>query len=457
VTVEFIDSETTEKAASTSHAMAAPSAGEDDVLVANFVCDGSLPTITPPTDWVQIASPGTVNPGHWMGYYVLTGASSSTYTWGLSASRNATCTILALSGVDLSTPLDVAASSTESAAGQSSVTVTGITPVTNDNMLIAGFGGNSGATGSKFTVSGSWTELPEGDGSNTGKAQATYYLAQATAAATGDVTANFSGSARLTGVLAAFRPASTGPPTVSGTQARVSINENFNGSTTIGINNNFFVGGNFTTSNSQFTSVSLDGGTIAAGQASVRSAPGCKIDTDTGGGTTQAEIAISSSSYVVVRTYVRFQAGAYAPASNYAFLSAFGSSNNRAQIQLTTGGNIRIRNNFTQVDIASLTVSQGEWYRLEWELDYTNNIQSMLLFADVDLHNDPVGFTEQLYGTFNTGAVDAFKFGFIGNPDQTATMVFDNIGISYEGYPGPTYGTFNGPGVSCTDDQVSTT
>lgn len=237
----------------------------------------------------------------------------------------------------------------------------------------------------------------------------------------------------------------------------VILSDHFNGDAGgIGLNNTLAPSTTITTSNSWWTAIALNSGTIASATASIRSNQSCRFDTNTGGSVTTADRTITSSSYVVLGSYFRWNSGSTGPTSNFTVVSAIGGGTNRAQIQITTGGLLRIRNNVTQVAISGTALTTNDWYRLEWELNYTGTTQTLRIFVGNDIHNDPAGYTEQLSGTFNTAAIDTFRCGFVSNPGNTAGMNMDEPMISYAGYVGPSFGGFNGAGVASNEENVNT-
>jgi hypothetical protein len=133
--------------ATTLHTVTKPSGtASGDVLIAAIAFNGSPGTLTLPSGWVQIAASIAITNPKVYGWYLIAGGSEpADYTWTSTTTITSGCGISRYSGVDTSTVLDAAGVATSGAiaAGGS---LTGVTTVTNNAMVIAAMGVNSGST-----------------------------------------------------------------------------------------------------------------------------------------------------------------------------------------------------------------------------------------------------------------------------------------------------------------------
>jgi hypothetical protein len=164
--------------------------------------------------WTQIGSTGTTTDAANMYYKIAVGnEGGTTFNITVLAGR-ATVSIARYSGVDLVTPIDVAASTANGTTG-SSLNVTGITTTKNGCMLVSTFSGNS-AQSLSYTQPTSFTleaRNTNGSGAAIGKAMAYADLLQGAAGATGTLTWSWSPSSGLDMriILGALRPATSIP------------------------------------------------------------------------------------------------------------------------------------------------------------------------------------------------------------------------------------------------------
>jgi hypothetical protein len=182
---------------------------DGDVIWADITV-GAPSGISHPAGWVQAAATGAAGGViKWAAYHVVTNAAGepATYTWtGLTAGR-ITVVAQAYSGVDNTTPIDVAASTATATSGATLDAPT-ITTVTAEAMLVSGGGQDSSAAGTLVTPPGSMNLVGRWTFS-VGKAGADADEKLSAAGATGVRTWTFD-SAVLGHVvyLAALRPAS---------------------------------------------------------------------------------------------------------------------------------------------------------------------------------------------------------------------------------------------------------
>lgn len=177
---------------------------DGDVLIMQYVLEGSSPSATAPAGWTVIDDK-TINAyGVYYRTWVMRRVASSdgaSYTWTHSSAYSS-ATIAAYSGVDGTTPLDVAPSynsGTGTSASASSITT--VTAGTMKVVLRTSWDGNA------ISPTSGWTERADGP---------VYYvqeLVQAAAGATGSVTldsGNYGGVSPWGAWLIALRPASGG-------------------------------------------------------------------------------------------------------------------------------------------------------------------------------------------------------------------------------------------------------
>jgi hypothetical protein len=245
--------------------------------------------------------------------------------------------------------------------------------------------------------------------------------------------------------------------------AAIWASEHFNGDTNGGGYNNTAVAlDDITTTNSWFSSVNTGGGvtTLQFANASARGSHSAKYECAVGGSANPfADIDFTgTSAYVVWEAYYRFSADALAPTANYQITQARDGATNRCHIQITQPTPyLRIRNGNTAVDTGTYALTNGDWYRIAYEIDITNSTQNLYLYADNDLHNDPTGYTELLTGTYNQGQISYFRTGFVTTPGLQCSFNIDEPVISFEGLVGPSYGAFNGAGVPGVAENIAYT
>ncbi|MBK8188816.1 MAG: hypothetical protein IPK79_00015 [Vampirovibrionales bacterium] len=193
---------------------------ENDVLVA--VVTWWANTLTPPSGWTQIGTTqswshpdGTV---YARAYYRVAGASEpSSYAWGLSATNDIACTIVAYSNVDTTDPISASGAQTQTSA---SMTAPGVDAATTADMLIfLGAVGDDNAGSRTATPPSGMTELADTTSGTTWiKSYAAQQLLTASGA-TGTRTATLSASARNAGFLVSLRPTGT-----AGGDTEVTVN-----------------------------------------------------------------------------------------------------------------------------------------------------------------------------------------------------------------------------------------
>lgn len=200
-------------AASLTQTVNAPSGiVSGNVLVCSISFNGAPGTVTSPTDWVQVAyEAGASNPRIGLYRKIAAAGEPSTYSWTLTTSVACGMVIARYSNVDNTTPGDVTAVASFSAAAVSAFNLTGVTIQTAGAMLIACMGVNSATTviteastlvTEVAEVGGKRCELDDG--------------VQASAGATGTVNYTFGASRACAGIVWALRP-------VSGTQFTQSV------------------------------------------------------------------------------------------------------------------------------------------------------------------------------------------------------------------------------------------
>jgi PKD repeat protein len=183
------------------------SASAGDVLVAAFTVD-NRPTVTAPDGWSPIVTALQPDSGaEAFAYYhvVAAGESAGSYSWALSAAQKWGGGITAYRGVDASHPLDITSPATkiDGTGTATSITLSGVTTVTNGAMLIAGLGAD-GATATTAPPSG-WTEAFDSIG---GKMSEHAYMPQSAAGPSGSATWTISSGRAMAVWMTALRPAS---------------------------------------------------------------------------------------------------------------------------------------------------------------------------------------------------------------------------------------------------------
>ena len=216
---------TTGTATGTSLTVAKPTGvAAGDIMIVNIAQLGNNTTDPVLAGWTVIdgasLAGGTARLGAVLSK-VATGAEGASYTFTLgSGTTSATGAIVAFSGVDGTTPFDVASGTISvSAIGTTAVTATSKTTVTaNDAIIMFGMAAASSPTWSGWTTTspGALTELYDArEGANTTVGAA--WALKATAGATGAGSATLSTAERNGGILIALRRAAVTPVLSAGT------------------------------------------------------------------------------------------------------------------------------------------------------------------------------------------------------------------------------------------------
>lgn len=210
---------------STSLVVNVPAGVADNDVLVTFLGIGSA-GLTPPSGWNLIGqATGQSVISSYVYYHIVTSAAGepASYTWSGWTAARSTAEGARYSGVDNTTPIDVAASSLSNAAGATTLVLPSITTVTDGAMLVS-CGGQDSATGTD-TIPGTMSRVSDstGTGKRFGSADETF----ATHGATGTRTWTFNSSTLAhSGVLGALRPAAAAGPVLSppylGAQARLS-------------------------------------------------------------------------------------------------------------------------------------------------------------------------------------------------------------------------------------------
>lgn len=173
-----------------------------DVLVACVALNGGTVTGAP-AGWSQIAAVTSIANPHVYGYYKVAGASEPAATWTLSATVANGGGIARYSGVNNASPLDTASVTGSSATEVTAATVSGLTTVNPNAMIVGCVGINSSATtvtiappsgmGEAWDIGGKRNELAD--------------ALQSTAGPSGAKTWTMSSGRAFGAWLAALRPA----------------------------------------------------------------------------------------------------------------------------------------------------------------------------------------------------------------------------------------------------------
>jgi hypothetical protein len=189
----------------TSLVIPAPSGVQaGDVMIACIAARGN-PNLTAPAGWtlVRLDMNGfTLRQGiYWK---VATASEPASYTWVLSNAQAASGGIIAYSGVNTSNPIDVSSAAISSVTG-TAATAPSITTTVNGAMVIGFFGA---ARNSPINPPSGMTERFDAVSNGGTYPQATEGadLLQATAGATGDKTATWTGTSHWIGQQVALRP-----------------------------------------------------------------------------------------------------------------------------------------------------------------------------------------------------------------------------------------------------------
>lgn len=178
-----------------------------DVTVALFVLGGSAAQFTGPSGWTQLVAPVAIasNTETMAVYYRVSPPSAPSASTSGAAGR-CTCIVQSYTAVDTTTPVDVAASSTNNGSS-TSVVEAGVTTVTAGARVIGGMFGDTASR--TVTIPAALTLDAAYAASSTGRMAALASVNQGSAGATGTLTWTWSPSATVTAVAwtAALRPA----------------------------------------------------------------------------------------------------------------------------------------------------------------------------------------------------------------------------------------------------------
>lgn len=203
-----LESSASDNANATTVTVAKPSGtASGDLLVAiwGIRASKSSANLTLPSGFSETVIEGGQNPTLQISYKVAGGSEPANYTFTSNTSANQGCILARFSGVDTSSPSD-ATGSANTGSGQTA-TASGVTTGTNGAVLIAGYVLN--LTGSSYSIdtTSSMTQIQEIEGTVMLDG---FYLAQATAGASGDKTASIeSAGANWAACLWAVKPAAT--------------------------------------------------------------------------------------------------------------------------------------------------------------------------------------------------------------------------------------------------------
>ena len=212
MTIAHVATATTTSDGASSMAATIPAGSVGDVIVAIIHTrrTAGIVTITAPGAYTQVSG-GLVNRGSIRtGIYTRVATGSDAGTWSFSAACGAVAVVSRYSGVDNTTPVDVAAGTTN--GNGSTATLPTRTTVTNGALLVGGVGWN-GAVAS-LAPPGTMTERGDADGvfaSNDLEANlADQIIAVAGATGTRAFTGAYSDD--YTGLIFALRPAADAGP-----------------------------------------------------------------------------------------------------------------------------------------------------------------------------------------------------------------------------------------------------
>lgn len=208
---------TTANGGATSVALSKPSgvaAGE--IEIATLSTQGSA-TITPPSGWTQIISSQVGTSLHQASFWHVAGSSEGTTTWSLSPSIQAAGGIIAYSGVDTTSIVDVAAASTGTSG--TSATVPSVTTTYASDLVIGV--GSFNNQGSLSAPSGTTSRWNAHVGTTNGPTVLGEDLTQASAGATpaSAITDNTSATAWVGQAIALKAASATGVLSVSTSDA----------------------------------------------------------------------------------------------------------------------------------------------------------------------------------------------------------------------------------------------
>ncbi len=181
---------------------------QGDIMIAYVSVRGGV-SISTPSGWTAIANTNTVATTDVRGaaFYKFAGASEAgPYTFSLGGSQKAAVVIVAYSGVDTSTPIDVSSGAGVTTAS-TTLTTPDVTTTVDNAMVVAMFGVTYGTT---LTASGSYTirgQVQSSTGNSATKNTAGIEdRVLATAGSTGTTGATSGNSATYTSAIVALKP-----------------------------------------------------------------------------------------------------------------------------------------------------------------------------------------------------------------------------------------------------------
>lgn len=405
----------------------APDAGKNDYLLAIFGIDGPLPSITVPTGWTEIAQPGTINPGLWVGYKLLSGASASTYTWSLTdTARPWSGTIIKVVGADQTNFLDTNVSTLEG-TGSTTLVLPSITTVTAGTLLVAAYAANAAGNGTRWTPPSGYTEIYD---SPSGKSSGVNIREWSSSGSTGTVTGTYSGSPRLVGALLAIRPA---------TSIVYSIEEEFEGAT---------AGTNLSTSNTIFGNLSASGTATFVNDPRPAYGSTCAKFVTTGTNYQGREYTLlpgpTNGGAAITDLYARFYVRSDSNPSGVNKLilieaSVANGSGNIGAVRQNTSGQIQMVDGPSTNSTASThVVDSTGWTRIEWRLNPGTNTQTLRMWWGDDLHNPSTSATNYETISHTAGVTTDMEVWGVGNYNNvTATTYFDAVKLSSGAWIGP--------------------
>lgn len=194
-------------------------ATQGDVLVVDIITSGATVSAVP-SGWTQITNVQTGLTARLFSYWHAIGASDpGPWSFTLSASGSYSHICACYSGVDTTTPLDVAATTVGSNTAGTSIVVPAVSPTHTNTMLHSGVG--EGATNRTITNPTGMTSITE---VTSGRRQEAAWQAIAATGSTGTRTWTFSGTAVYNAYMVPLRaataiPATFSAPTATGTGA----------------------------------------------------------------------------------------------------------------------------------------------------------------------------------------------------------------------------------------------
>ncbi|OYW84522.1 hypothetical protein B7Z17_03955, partial [Candidatus Saccharibacteria bacterium 32-49-10] len=212
-TISYRNSSSAGNAGATTVGIAMPTGVvQNDVMVAAITFQGGTGvTVTPPTGWNLVQrQDSTTTLGQALYWKLAAAGESGTYTWTLSKSRKASGVIMAYSGVNTASPIDI--SGGQANASSATITAPSVTTTVANDMLVGFFGENAGTA---FTATTLGTSIvASGFSTGTGKQVLTgtggAYALQAAIGASGTKTATTGTTAAVNiGQLVALKPGGT--------------------------------------------------------------------------------------------------------------------------------------------------------------------------------------------------------------------------------------------------------